>query len=71
MPAPSQFSTKERLDSINKILDQIDVAINEAKIAAEAGVPTAAEQLKTLEEQQAKVLQLKNTYFPTGTAASG
>lgn len=68
MAAPSQFSTAENYAKLQSALDQVDAAIREAELAESAGVPGAAELLSTAQQGRTRILQLINTYFPTGTA---
>lgn len=70
MPTVSQFSTAENYQKLQDSLSKIDTAINEAQIAKQAGLPDADQLLKTAEEAKARILQMLNTYFPSGTAPS-
>lgn len=68
MPTVSQFSTAENYAKLQESLKQIDTAINEAEIAKQAGLPDAEQLLSTAQEAKKRILQMLNTYFPSGTA---
>lgn len=68
MAQVSQFSTAENFAKLQQALDKVDTAIQEAELAKSAGVPGADELLSTAQAGKAKIVQLMNTYFPTGTA---
>jgi len=66
----STIMTEEHLAKIDKALASLKVAQNEIAMAERAGLTTGAggEQLSALkakvEDTKAKLLQLKNVYFP-------
>lgn len=71
MASVSQFSTAENFAKLTTGLEKINHAIDEAKLAQQAGVPSADIMLATAEATRTKILQLLNTYFPGGTAPAG
>lgn len=62
-PIPANPFDHEDLANINAHLANIQVGLNHVKLAKSAGIDVA-EQEKMLNEAQAKLLRLKNVYFP-------
>ncbi len=53
----------EHLGIIDKALEDIKVGVDQADLAARAGLDVVS-QLKQLDEYQQKLLKLKQVYFP-------
>jgi hypothetical protein len=70
MAAVSQFSTPENFAKLTEARDKLEVAIKEAQIAQQAGVPGSDTLLSTATQARDRTLQLLNTYFPGGVVST-
>ncbi len=61
--APSNIVTMDKLPEIQQHLVKLKEAINEHKLAHEAGIGNPA-QLKQLQDMHDKMLAIKRVYFP-------
>lgn len=68
MPPVSRFSTEENLAKIVAAEGQLKEAISEAKLAAQAGIPGADQQLAKAEAAMQQLQTIRSTYFPQGVA---
>lgn len=57
------FSTPHNLEQLQSALEQISTAKREAALAQRAGIDTSA-QVAALNDNEAKLLALKQVYFP-------
>jgi len=70
MAVVSQFSTVGNLNKLNATEHQLRAAIAEAELAVSAGIPDAQKALDLANEGLRQVQQLRNVYFPNGTATA-
>lgn len=63
MTTPTGPLTQQHLDQIKNALDIIALAKQQAEMATRAGVDIGT-SLQQLNDTQAKLLQIKNVYFP-------
>lgn len=68
MAAVSKFSTAENLSKLNDTIAKFQEAIHETEVAMQAGVPGLEKQLELARQGLQHAQNLKNTYFPGGTA---
>jgi len=71
MSAVSKFSTPENYAQLTDALAKVDEALREAELAQQAGIAQAADLVKQAKDAQASILQIRNTYFPSGAPTEG